>query len=1315
MKSLPLRVLRRFKHIGLLLLLVFAGYLTAGRLLMPLVSTQSAAIESNLSVLIGAPVSIAHISGAWFRFSPSIAITDLRIGDPALPDLQHSIGRAELSLDVVATLLARRPVIDRLSVADMHFILQEQADGRWGLSGVPYRGGDYTDPFLDFLLGTNELGINEGTVLLQRASGDSVEFGSLILNVQNRLLSHDAQLQLRINDQPAPAHAVMQLRGDPRRTFAFSGWLDSENVNWLPLVQDLLPAQWNWQQLDGHIQAWVEADSNGLQNLVAAVNSVAIEAVGTDAATGVLSLQSGSTLLALRPRYGSAALPPAWNLRLQQLAFDWQNTPWDVRKLELTVEPAPQPRLRLQADSLDTVMLEQLATTIVPLPAAVLQALQTLDARGKLNNFALETAPDGSYPQGFKLRANLQDVAVNAWQQAPAASGVQGYVEADAEGGFAEVDSRDFTLHLPRLFADAWHYDRVNTRVNWRASPGNIVVQSSVIDLDNADLAGRVRFDLYNVRNGEGLWYNDFTLEIGVQRMNVAAAPLYLPTLPRIRPTMDWLRAALKGGELGESGFLLHQIGGRAAPPLNATQVLSWYRVNDGTLQFLPDWPAVTNLSASVVQRNNDVDIVAQQGELVGIALAGASASIRPDAEGRQLLALVTSAATSAASGLDFLRKTPVHNTIGDFIDNWQATGSLAINVGLGVDLRSGTQPLVQVKTMTNDALLDLRDYDLQIENIVGKVDFDTRRGLSAEALTAQLFDFPLKATITTLDPATPQQAINIAGSGKASVTALQQWSGQPLFVRQLFNYMQGEMDYDAVLKVEPLPDGEGKQTHLLIESDLLGMTVSLPRPLDKAPAQISPLVLELGFAGERRTLDFHYSDWLTGELQFDTQGIERGQVSVGKRNRTFNVRQTDNNAAGVLVTGDMESFDVMAWEDVARELNQAGGEGRAVADYLRLVDVNVGTLIAPGRTLEEVNVVVQRPGAAWQISAHNELLSGNLVIADDRNKPWDVALKYLHLPPRPPVDPSLTGPPPDEPDPLQDVNPAQLPAFDFHVDELNVGDQTLGEFTLQFRPDASGASITGFRMQSPDAQITDSTGTVGATLDWRYLDGVHQSSFTGLFAAGDLAKVLPAWGHDANVVSNSASFDSVLQWVGSPLYFSPRRSSGTINLDIEDGRFVDIDSGSTRLLGALNFDALVRRLQLDFSDIFSKGYSFDSIDGLMNFADGVVTLNTPLTIDGPSSDLSIRGQINLRDETIAADMQVQIPLGENLSMVAGLLGAWPIAVSTYLASKIFQSQVEDFTTVIYRLEGPWAQPTTGFEPPAEAAAATEAPAVTTP
>jgi uncharacterized protein YhdP len=104
-----------------------------------------------------------------------------------------------------------------------------------------------------------------------------------------------------------------------------------------------------------------------------------------------------------------------------------------------------------------------------------------------------------------------------------------------------------------------------------------------------------------------------------------------------------------------------------------------------------------------------------------------------------------------------------------------------------------------------------------------------------------------------------------------------------------------------------------------------------------------------------------------------------------------------------------------------------------------------------------------------------------------------------------------------------------------------------------------------------------------------------------------------------------------------------------------------------------------------------------------LGFTDGVVGFSTPLVIDGPSSRISIEGEINLPLETIAADMQVRIPLGENISMLAGLLGAWPIALSTYIASKIFAAQVEDFTTIIYRLDGPWSDPQAGFEPPAEA------------
>jgi uncharacterized protein YhdP len=242
--------------------------------------------------------------------------------------------------------------------------------------------------------------------------------------------------------------------------------------------------------------------------------------------------------------------------------------------------------------------------------------------------------------------------------------------------------------------------------------------------------------------------------------------------------------------------------------------------------------------------------------------------------------------------------------------------------------------------------------------------------------------------------------------------------------------------------------------------------------------------------------------------------------------------------------------------------------------------------------------------------------------------------------------------------------------------------------------------------MQAEDSSMMALEGDGGAIIDWRYSNGRHASSYTGVFAATNLAEVLPRWGHGANVVSSDARFAGTLRWEGSPLAFTLREASGQLSLDITDGRFVDIAAGTARVFGALNFDALVRRLQLDFSDIFSSGYTFDTIAGNLTLERGVVTTNEPVVINGPSSRIGINGEINLADETIAADMDVRIPLGQNISMLAGLLGAWPIAVSTYLASIIFAEEVAEFATVIYRLEGPWDNATAAFEAPEGAPAA---------
>jgi uncharacterized protein (TIGR02099 family) len=940
-------------------------------------------------------------------------------------------------------------------------------------------------------------------------------------------------------------------------------------------------------------------------------------------------------------------------------------------------------------------------------PANVTTILDTLNPRGFLRNVHFETARDGTYPGAFLLRANLADVAVEAWNGAPAGSGLQGYVQAEARSGFVEVDSRAAAIHLPRLFNDAWQYERLNTRVQWDVRDDGFRVSSNAIEVENSGLHGHVQFDLYSNHDPAGTPFSELTLLIGMERMDVAQRSAYLPAIPRLRPTMDWLNAALQGGAIHDSGFFLRTSTLANAAP-DANTFATWYHVSEGRLQFLPEWPSLTDITADVLVRDGIVRVQTTTASIAGIALDPATGNVDTLPDGSSLLSVRGTARADTGTGLDFLRDTPVRDAIGPFIDNWQASGSIGIDVALAIPLGADAEErsaerIIDVNVLSTASELQLPDYALTISDINGRVSYHSTSGLAASGLSARLFDFPIVAGIETLDEQVLGRSTRITSRGRASVSALQAWQQQPAFVRDALDYMSGEVDYTATLDIRHDNGADGMRTRLDLASDLLGVQSSLPVPFGKATDEAGNLQLTLGFLAEGQELTARYGDFLSGSLVLDAGGIDRGQLYFGDRNRTFNVRQSDASTPGLLINGDLPFFNYEQWQAVADALSaKAEPRQRSLAEYLRLVDVNLDQLEIAGQEFANINVQVQYDAAGWQIEGTNTLLGGHFTIPVAEAEPWQVTLDYLRFPPSPEPEPDAAAgeAEPVTVDLLSDVDPTQLPSFDFTTAELSLGPQNLGAFSFSFRPDNSGATISDFRMQAEDSAISDIPQTGGANLDWRYRAGMHTSSYNGLFVADNLAEVLTRWGHDANIESERARFSGTLQWVGSPLAFALSAASGQLLLDIRDGRFVDIEAGTARVFGALNFDALVRRLQLDFSDIFQSGYTFDRISGNLNLKNGVVTTNGAILIDGPSSRISINGEIDLARETIAADMEVQIPLGQSLSMLAGILGAWPIALSTYLANLIFADQVADFATVIYRLEGPWENPAAGFEAP---------------
>ncbi|MES2626398.1 MAG: YhdP family protein [Pseudomonadota bacterium] len=1291
---------KKLSQLMFCLLILLTVYVTVGRIFMGVLTYQADTVAAQVSQAINMQVSIEALNGSWSWFSPTLEVRGLRVtaAQTAEPHT-HSVARAELSLDPFKSLLARKAVITKITADHLDLTVQQNDNGGWTLAGLAAGQSDIARRLQNFVLNTGVVTLIESSLDVRPFNAPEIQLGALNLTLENTGSNHQLQVQVRINDQDSPSQFALTMEGEPGDDFNATAYANVTSLDLVSFVTRFLPANWNLQAARVSASVWADINQTGLQSLRGTFADVQVQAE-ENAGDHEIDLQNAAAKFQLRRDESNGANVDDWSVAVQNLTLDWQQAPWEVPAIQLHLPANAADELTLHASQLDLAMLAQIVESAVPMPERAADALRTLNPSGLMESVTITSARDGSYAGGFLLRSNLQNVAVDAWQGAPAGSGINGYLQADAKSGFVELDSNNFSIRLPQLFAQTWSYDHINARVGWQFDANNLRVQSSVIDLANASLKGRVQFELYNTRNTQNLWESDLSLLVGMLNMDAAVRAAYLPTLPNLREPMTWLEGALQAGQLSNNGFILRTSTIKGAPAAAKTTA-SWYNIENGQLKFLPQWPALEGITGHVEAREADVDVMTTKGRISGINLQPTTATVRPVATGGSLVTVIGAAATDTATGLEFLRTTPLHDNIGSFLDNWQSFGNLAIGLNLAIPLGINSDPdRIDVSVQSTGSELVMPDYDLVINDINGEITYNNLAGLNATALTARLFNAPLEASITTIGEDAEHRGTRVSGAGRVNMTALQLWPRQSEFVRQLLEFMPGAFEYSADLTIPSASSTNAGATRLELKSDLVGVTNLLPAPMSKSADESANVELSLGFGAEQETLSIRYGDFLSGEIVLDNNGIQRGQLYLGERNRNFTIRQSDANVPGLLVNGDVATFNFEEWKTVADSFSTGDQDSRALSDYLRLVDVNAEKLQIFGQELTDINVQVRHENEAWLIYAQNTLVEGNFVLPDNDVMPWLVNLDYLRFPPRPEPDPEVEE---EEIDLLENVDPTELPAVNFSTKELSVGANVLGAFAFELRPRTGGATISNFTMNAADAHISDLAETGGANIDWRFTNKMHTSSFNGLFAAGNLAQVLPAWGNDANVESTTARFGGNLQWSGSPLAFSLKKASGQLEMHITDGRFVDIEAGSAKIFGALNFDSLIRRLQLDFSDLFQSGFAFDSIDGNMIFNQGIVTTNEVIRIVGPSSNITINGEINLPLQTIAADMQVQIPLGQNISMLAGMLGAWPIALSTYIASKIFQEQMEDFTTIIYRLDGPWDAPEAGFEPPPDA------------
>jgi uncharacterized protein YhdP len=272
-----------------------------------------------------------------------------------------------------------------------------------------------------------------------------------------------------------------------------------------------------------------------------------------------------------------------------------------------------------------------------------------------------------------------------------------------------------------------------------------------------------------------------------------------------------------------------------------------------------------------------------------------------------------------------------------------------------------------------------------------------------------------------------------------------------------------------------------------------------------------------------------------------------------------------------------------------------------------------------------------------------------------------------------------------DQPD------PRRIPSLEFSCAAMALDDLELGEVRFSARNHANGIELTSLETRGERLKV-DGSG------DWLARGEQQVTHLKARMKSPDLGALLDALGFSRSGVAGGETRARLeAGWVGGPEDFALDRINGELELDIKDGRLVDVDPGATgRVFGLLSVTALPRRLKLDFSDLFTRGLTFDTIEGTFTIDNGDAYTNN-LTMSSPAAQVAVAGRVGLASEdydqlvTVTPRVSAALPLAGALA--GGPVGAAVGAAAAFVAERFLQKDMSRMVETQYSITGPWDDP----------------------
>ena len=1037
-------------------------------------------------------------------------------------------------------------------------------------------------------------------------------------------------------------------------------------------------------------------------------------------------------------------------------------------------------RLDFKADKLDLAALSQIANRL-PLGERAHALLSAWSPKGVVETLqASWQGQVGAEPRyqakgrvvGFEISPNT----VPPLLPGPSVQGLTADFDVTQSGGKANLLINNGSLNLPGIFDDPLiPLAQLSGDAQWTVTGERIAVQVPNLKFSNADGAGdaQIKWQTSDVAAAsaagptkvQSRFPGALDLQGTLSRLEGTRVHRYLPSL--MRPSArEYVREAIQKGVASNVKF---KVKGNIYDIPFANSKLGEFiisaKMNDAIFAYVPPslvpagrkpWPALTEVNGELVIERLKLQVKGVTGRVGASSSSGPGAStsaglqitkaegLIADLQNAPTVVVSAEARGAASDALGLVNSSPLGELISGALAKSTVNGNADVKLKLNL-------PIGAIDKTTVQGSVNLAGNDFQFSPATpqllaarGVLNF-TERGFSLANLQGRMFggeialeggsQGPLATSTTSRAVAAvpvPREPPGIVLRAKGTMTAEALRQANDLgFVSRVAQQASGSAAYTATLGFRNgVPE-------LQFASDLVGLALNLPAPLNKAAESALPLRFEnsplSGPSGDKSAEKSAEPPPALDQLKLEVGRIAsvsyvrsvsgpdakvlRGSIAVGLAGD----EQAPMPPEGVVANVNMPRLDLDAWSAVLTQATGAklvapdsapnvveatpaprGAVNPALGYLPNTMAIRAGELMVGGRRLTNLVVGGSRDGLTWRANLEATELNG---YAEYRQAAGNGAGRvYARL-----ARVTLAQASAKDVESLMDEQPASIPALDIIIDDMELRGKKLGRIEIEAVNRGTGAvareggvrewRLAKFNVTTPEAVFTASGNWAGINAlgprlgDEARAPGERRRTVMNFkLDIQDAGGLLARFGMKDVFRRGQGRLEGQVAWAGSPITPDYPSMAGAFSVNMAQGQFLKADPGLAKLLGVLSLQSLPRRLALDFRDVFTDGFSFDFVRGDIKIDQGIASTNN-LQMKGVNAAVLMDGQADIAKETqkIRVVVVPEINAG-TASLIAAAINP-AIGLGTFLAQVFLRGPLIEAATQEFLIDGTWVDP----------------------